>query len=153
MAEIMRQEAPYPDELADLVSKLRYRPGWHFRLDDIDRGQDSKGLTLVITTKGYDTYHPDRGENYRVNHYMLVPPAAYNRRSWQNWLFGQLLLVEKHECMEFFQLVTKGDGVRTPDFVERPFAPAHGPGNDPYLVLTYGTDLDRRTKFTGEVNS
>ena len=24
----MRQEAPYPAELADLVSKLRYRPGW-----------------------------------------------------------------------------------------------------------------------------
>ena len=26
----MRQEAPYPAELADLVSKLRYRPGWAF---------------------------------------------------------------------------------------------------------------------------
>jgi hypothetical protein len=31
------------------------------------------------------------------------------------------------------------------------YPPAHGPGNDPYLVLTYGEDLDRRTRFTGEV--
>jgi hypothetical protein len=137
----MRQEAPYPAELADLVAKLRYRPGWKFRLEDIDRGQGSSGLTLVITTCGYDTYHPDRGEKYRVNHYMLVPPASYNRRSWLNWLFEQLLLVERHECMEFLVI----DG-------ERPRAPAHGPGNDPYLTLDHGTDLDRRTSFRGELN-
>ena len=141
MTETMRQEAPYPTELADLVSKLRYRPGWTFDLLDKDRGQGSKGLTLIITTSGYDSYHPDRGERYQVHHYMLVPPAAYDRRSWVNWLFEQLLLVERHECMEFFVI----DG-------ERPCAPAHGPGNDPYLVLTYGTDTDRRTSFRGELN-
>jgi len=148
---VMHQTAPYPDELADLVSRLEYRPGWTFDLLDKDRGQGSKGLTLIITTRGYDAYHPDRGEGYRVHHYMLVPPASYNRRSWLNWLFEQCQLVEKHECMEFFTLVTKGDGERTPDFVERPFAPAHGPGNDPYLVLTYGTDIDQRTSFRGEL--
>lgn len=137
---LLRQEAPYPHELADLVSQLSYRPGWRFRLAHIDRGQDSEGLTLIITTRGYNAYRPADGENYRVNHYMPVPPAAYNRRSWANWLFECLLDVEKHECMEFFSL----DG-------ERPMAPAHGPGNDPYLVLTYGDDLDRRTKYTGEV--
>jgi hypothetical protein len=139
--ETMRQEAPYPHELADLVSKLTYRPGWKFRLEDIDRGQGSKGLTLVILTKGYDSYHPERGDGYRVYHYMLVPPASYDRRSWENWLFEQLLLVEKHECMEFFTI----DG-------KKPKAPAHGPGNDPYLVLTYGDDTDRRTSFRGELN-
>lgn len=139
--ETMRQEAPYPHELADLVSKLAYRPGWKFTLDDADRGQGSKGLTLIITTKGFDSYHPDRGDGYRVNHYMLVPPAAYDRRSWENWLFEQLLLVEKHECMEFFTIAG-----------EHPRAPAHGPGNDPYLVLTYGDDADRRTSFRGELN-
>jgi hypothetical protein len=139
---LMRQEAPYPHELADLVSKLAYRPGWEFELADTDRGQGSPGLTLTITTCGYNSYRPERGENYRVNHYMLVPPAAYNRRSWENWLFEQLLLVEKHECMEFFAI----DG-------KRPKAPAHGPGNDPYLVLTYGDDTDRRTSFRGTLNA
>lgn len=137
---LMYQTAPYPVELADLVSKLRYRRGWTFDLLDTDRGQGSKGLTLIITTWGTDSYHPDRGDGYRVHHYMLVPPAAYDRRSWTSWLFEQLLLVERHECMEFFVI----DG-------ERPRAPAHGPGNDPYLALDHGTDLDRRTRFTGEV--
>ena len=136
----MRQEAPYPAELADLVSKLRYRPGWAFKLAHMDRGQGSKGLTLTITTRGYDSYAPENGDSYRVNHYMLVPPAAYDRRSWVNWLFEQLLLVERHECMEFLVI----DGYR-------PRAPAHGPGNDPYLALDHGTDTDRRTRFTGEL--
>jgi hypothetical protein len=137
----MRQEAPYPDELEDLVEKLAYRPGWAFKLAHTDREQGSVGLTLIITTRGFDSYHPERGENYRVNHYMPVPPAAYNQRSWVNWLFECLLSVEKHECMEFFRI----DG-------QPVHPPAHGPGNDPYLVLTYGDDTDRRTRFTGEVN-
>jgi hypothetical protein len=136
----MHQEAPYPHELADLVSKLKYRPGWTFSLLDEDRGQGSKGLTLVILTKGYDSYNPDAGEGYRIYHYMLVPPASYDRRSWVNWLFEQILLVERHECAEFFTI----DG-------KRPRAPAHGPGSDPYLMLDHGTDLDRRASFTGEV--
>jgi hypothetical protein len=123
------------------VGRLRYRPGWEFELTHHDRGQGSAGLTLIITTRGFDSYHPERGEHYRVNHYMPVPPAAYDRRSWENWLFEQLLIVEKHECMEFFSI----DGTR-------PKAPAHGPGNDPYLVLTYGDDADRRTSFRGTLN-
>ena len=137
----MGQRAPYPAVLEDLVSRLSYRPGWTFRLAELDRGQGSRGLTLVITTMGHDSYNPEMGQGYRVNHYMLVPPASYDERSWRNWLFEQLLLVERHECMEFYRI----DG-------QPVYPPAHGPGNDPYLVLTYGTDLDRRTKFTGEVS-
>ena len=78
----MRQVAPYPDALAYLVERLSYRPGWTFELADLDRGQGSEGLTLIITTLGYNSYHPGRGENYRVNHYMPVPPAAFDVRSW-----------------------------------------------------------------------
>jgi hypothetical protein len=148
MTETMRQEAPFPHILDYLVKCLQYRPGWAFKLADIDRGQESAGLTLIITTCGYDTYHPGRGDTYRVNHYMLVPPAAYDVRSWQHWLFEQLLLVERHEAMEFFA-VRDSPGS---EHAVRPYAPAHGPGNDPYLVLGYGTDLDRRTSFTGKVN-
>lgn len=132
--------APYPDELEDLVGRLSYRPGWKFWLGEYDRGQGSEGLTLDVITRGYDSYNLAEGETYQVHHYFPVPPAAYNRRSWINWLFECLLDVEKHECMEFFRL----DG-------EPVHPPAHGPGNSPYLVLTYGTDVDRRTKFTGEV--
>lgn len=136
----MKQEAPYPTVLAELVEQLEYRAGWQFRLAHIDRGQDSTGLTLMITTQGYDSYNPENGETYRVRHYMPVPPAAYNQQSWQRWLFDQCLLVERHECCEFFKINGK-----------RPYAPHHGPGNDPYIVFERGTDEDARTMYTGEV--
>jgi hypothetical protein len=139
---VMRQQAPFPHALAALLDRFDYSPpgrAWDFWLTDKDRGQGSAGLTLVINITGPDTFHPEK--TISVNHYMLVPPAAYDERSWTRWLFDQVGLVEQHERMEFFKV----DG--------RPaMPPAHGPGNDPYLVLQYGTDTDRRTKFTGEVN-
>jgi hypothetical protein len=138
----MRQTAPYPAELAALVAEAEYRPGWKFELEHLDRGQGSEGLTLVITTLGYNTYHPDRGETYRVHHYMPVPPAAYNAASWRMWLFEQILLVEKHEAMEFFRVAG-----------ERPYAPNHGHGWDPYLLTEETTETDRRTNFRNEVQS
>nr|ART39088.1 H513 [uncultured bacterium] len=107
-----------------------YRPGWFFTLDDsYDRGQGSVGLTLNIVIKGYDTYNVEGGENYRVRHLMPVPPAAYNERSWKRWLFEQILLVERHEAAEFFQI---GD--------DRPYAPYHHDGNDPYIVFELDTE-------------
>ena len=144
----MRQVAPDPAPLAYLVARLSYRPGWAFKLADIDRGQGSEGMTLVITTLGYNSYHPGDGETYRVNHYMPVPPAAFDHRSWQHWLLEQCLLVERHEAMEFFAVRdSPGSEHRV-----RPYAPSHGPGNDPYMIREAGTDLDRRTSFRGEVS-
>lgn len=135
------QKAPYPIILESLIKRLKYRPGWTCRLySALDRGQGSEGLTLVITTRGYDSFNPEDGENYRVNHYMPVPPAAYDERSWRRWLLEQFLLVERHECMEFFVI----DG-------KRPYAPHHGPGNDCYAIFEHGTDEDRRTMYTGKV--
>jgi hypothetical protein len=140
VTETNAQTAPYPQELADLVESCAYRPGWRACLTptDFDRGQGSVGLTLVITTKGYDTYHPERGETYCVNHYFPVPPAAYDQRSWRRWLFEQFRLVEGHEAAEFFQVGG-----------QRPYAPNHGPGRDPYTVHELGTDEDARTSFRG----
>ena len=88
----------------------------------------------------------------RVNHYMPVPPAAYDGRSWRRWLFDQVLLVERHEAMEFFALTTTSDVDGFTYDPVRPYAPSHGPGNDPYLVREVGTDLDRRTSFRGDVD-
>src|SRR5712671_6937924 len=59
------QSAPFPRILEDLVDNLRYRPGWLCRLESIDRGQGSEGLTLIITTLGYDSYNPETGQHYR----------------------------------------------------------------------------------------
>lgn len=147
----MRQVAPDPEPLRELVGRLRYKEGLKFWLEDMDRGQGSEGLTLVIQRYGPDTYHPER--MMRVNHYMIVPAAA---RSWQRWLLDRFLLVERHECCEFFRLDNSGDpdGMQGPGPAEiRPYAPSHGPGNDPYLIRETGTDLDRRTSFRGEISA
>lgn len=124
---LLQQQAPYPEILASLVERLSYRKGWSFELRDIDRGQGSEGLTFMVLGTYPNTYRPD--EQIRVYHYYFpVPPAAYDERSWRRWLFDRLLEVERHEAMEFFQI----DG-------ERPYAPHHGPGNDPYIVFEHGT--------------
>jgi hypothetical protein len=138
----IRQQAPGSslDVLSGLVDRLSYRDGWEFLLaDELDRGQGSKGTTLIITVTTPDSYRPEH--TISVNHYMLVPPASYDARSWTWWLFQQIGLVEQHERMEFFHI----DGKPV-------YPPAHGPGNDPYLVLIYGWDVDRRTSFRGELN-
>lgn len=137
---MLNQRAPFPDDLRLLVDKLTYKRGWHVELLGLDRGQGSVGLTLRITIECADSYHPD--ERRRVSHYMIVPAAAYDIRSWRRWLFDQIVLVERHEAMEFFQI----DGVRS-------YAPSHGPGNDPYMVREVGDLVDQQMSFRGELPS
>jgi hypothetical protein len=141
---LLIQEASYPHVLQALVSSLVYRPGWTFSLEHLNRGQGSIGLTLVITTLGYNAYHVDRGETYRVSHLMPVPPAGFNAASWRMWLFEQVLLVEKHEAMEFFAILSE-------ERLTRPYAPNHGHGWDPYLLTEETTGADRRTNFRNEL--
>lgn len=165
----MWQEAPYPHALAELVKSVRYRPGWTVTLID-DLGRDyapddhrheraplGSGMTLDITTQGYNSYHPERGQTYSVHHYFIVPAATWNKRSWRRWLFDQFVKVETHEAMEFFQIVYEGEfvnrqGETATEYVERPYAPHHGPGEDPYIIFEHGTDEDRRMSFRGEMN-
>jgi len=132
----MKQSADYPHLLDYLVQHVHYKEGWSFFLQDLDRGQGSVGLTLVIHLETVDGYHPDKP--FSVNHYMIVPTANYNRQSWQRWLFDQILLVERHEAAEFFVL----DG-------QRPYAPHHGPGFDPYQIFEHGDQQDAQTDFRG----
>src|SRR4051812_15864171 len=90
-----QQMAPFPDELQDLVDNCWYREheGWRVALRTTDRDKDGRGevigrgLTLVVNTMGYDSYHPERGMNYGVYHYFIVPAATYNKNAWMRWLF------------------------------------------------------------------
>jgi hypothetical protein len=147
--KMMHQVAPYPEPLAELVRQLDYRAdrGWEVALeDDLQRDKpgrhvgEARGLTLVVTRVGPDTY--DRSRMMSVWHYFPVPAATYNLQSWRRWLFDRLGDVDDHERMEDFVV----DG-------HRPFAPNHGPGWNPYLVTEVTTDQDRRTAYTGDLNS
>lgn len=158
---LMRQVAPYPETLADLVRCLRYREhmGWRVWLDD-DCQRDkpgrhsgeARGLTLIVQRSGPNTYRPD--EVMTVSHYFAVPAATYNRQSWMRWLFDRLGDVDAHERMEDFVLeedVPDSHGCTARVFT-RPMAPCHGPGWDPYLVTVERAPEDRRTSFKGELN-
>lgn len=167
---VMRQEAPWPEELGKLVGALRFRQhlGWSVYLaDDLQRDKpgrhsgESRGLTLVVVRQGPNTYDPS--EVMRVAHYFPVPPATYNRQSWTRWLFDRLGDVDDHERMEDFAFATdvcnharlvpaRPCGPDCPGSLARPYAPNHGPGWDPYLVTVESTGLDRRTAYTGDVN-
>lgn len=147
---MLTQTAPYPHELADLVKRCRYRAheGWSVRLyDDYPRDQDpagetiGHGMTLVIYTRGYDSYHPDEGRNYGVNHIFIVPAATFNRQAWMEWLHQRFRDVEAHECNEHF-IITDDEGRE-----HRPFAPLHGPGDSPYVTHYPATDTQRGTAF------
>lgn len=158
-AERLTQDAPFPTILAALVTRLHLEPGWSVRLLETtrDTGSPSQGhgLTLRITTVSFDTYHPERGREYRVMHDFIVPAATYNEQSWTRWLFDRYVDVLRHEGMEFFALcsVPPGDaGHEATCELHRPYAPNHGPGHDPYTVREETTDLDRRTQYTGNVD-
>lgn len=120
--QLNQQEAPFPHALAELVESVSYRPRWEIDLVDIDRGQGSKGLTLVIRAVVEDSLAPVR--TIGVAHYFIVPAASYNRRSWMRWLLDRCIDVETHEACEFFRI----DG-------ERLYAPHHSEGENPYTVF------------------
>lgn len=143
----MTQTAPYPEVLAELVRTHRFRPGYVLKLEDSDRGQGCKGLTLYVRTAEVNTY--DRDKPRPIWHLFPVPAAAYNRRSWLRWLFEQCALVTRHEDGEWFAEV---DPDNPEVIITRPFAPLHGPGNDPYVVHELATDTERRTLQDGTLS-
>lgn len=154
ITRLMEQRAPYPEDLAELIARLAYRPGWTFHLASMERdpadthGESAGGLTLRIYVPCQDSYHPERLRP--VNHFFIVPAATYDRRAWQRWLLDQILLVEQHEACEWFR-VAETVGAGRADRDVRPFAPNHGPGRNPYTITELGTDQDAATSFKGEV--
>lgn len=135
----MTQVAPMPWPLMSLVQRLTIRqPGWSAVVEDMNRGQGSKGLTLTITALVPDSRG---GGQIRIAHLFPVPPAAYNERSWQRWLFDRYCDVLRHEAAEQFDI----DG-------RLPYAPLHAPGNDPYMVVE-ATEVEEHTDNQGRVTS
>ena len=119
--------------LSRLVSRLQCKPGWKFHLLDEDGA-----LRLTIEVPGQDSYNPHRP--LTVVHFFPVPITTYNEKSWCRWLFEMCRRLENHELGEWFKV---GDA--------RPFAPLHGPGEDPYTVHEYRNEIDARVLQDGSV--
>jgi hypothetical protein len=121
------------DVLSKLVNKTQCKPGWDFSLTS-----EEGALRLVITVPGRDSY--DEARSLTISHFFPVPTATYNEKSWRRWIFEMCRRLENHELGEWFKI----DG-------HRPFAPLHGPGEDPYTVHEFRDEIDARTVQDGSV--
>lgn len=126
------------DLLERIVNETNCKPGWTFRL--IYEGGAPR---LVI--KIYDT-HNYTGEPYRIAHYHPVPICSYNTKSWRRWIFEQCIRTMNHEIGESLRFGLEGDANQV-----RPFAPMHGPGEDPYTVHEWRTEKEALTVQDGSI--
>jgi hypothetical protein len=125
--------------LEKLVSAVKCKPGWKFRLANDDDGEQR----LVITVHGTDARYPEDKKvthSITVSHYLPIPTTTYNERTWLRWIFEQCRKIENHELGEFFMI---GE--------ERPFAPLHAPGEDPYIIHEFRDEVDARTTQNGSI--
>jgi hypothetical protein len=130
----MEDQSTY-DLLREIVSETKCKPDWEFR---IRSGEGA--LRLVITVPGVDSWD---GKTPRIiGHWFPVPPATYNRKTWERWIFDCCRGVENHELGEWFQV---GD--------HRPFLPLHGPGESPYTVVEYRDKTDALTTQDGSIRT
>jgi hypothetical protein len=123
------------DILRQLVEKVTCKLDWEFGLEE----SEEEGLRLTILVPVYDSYYP-KPRFIRVRNYFPVPTATYNEKTWRRWIFECCRGVENHELGEWFKV----DGYR-------PFAPLHGPGEDPYTVHEFRDEVDARTVQDGSV--
>ncbi len=121
------QRGPDADLLADVVARVTYKPGWTIRLQDIERDREhlagGAGLTLIVDLAKQDSTDP--ANTVGLTHFFAVPPAEYDRETWERWVLDCLLLMEQHEACEFFKV----DGWA-------PYFPPHGDrcGRSPYTI-------------------
>ncbi len=144
--ETATQEFPFPHDLDEAINELNpsgILTGWRFTLTDEDRGQGCKGLTLNIYPDVPDSYHPERHVHTRFLY--PVPAAAFNRESWEEWLWARIEDTENHERSEGFRFIG-ADGM-----VRRPFKPAHPDGWDPSVVRTVVSETVVNTPNAGRL--
>lgn len=123
------------DILERIVKETQCKPGWSFRLHDEDGAK-----RLVIRVDGFNNYDPETP--FVVDHFHPVPITTYNEKSWRRWIFEQCLRTMIHEL---------GESLRFGHNQERPFAPMHGPGEDPYTVHETRPEIDALTTQRGTV--
>ena len=123
------------DLLESIVEQTKCKPGWTFFLHGPD---DAK--VLVIQIDGVNNY--DHSKRFVVNHCHPVPVATYNEKTWRRWIFEQCRRTMNHEL---------GESLRFGEAELRPFAPMHGPGEDPYTVHEIRPESDALTTQDGSL--
>ena len=108
-----------------LTDGLNYKD-WRFEIK-ADGGW-TKSLVILLNTEDSETvYQPGMSVQILVNHHFQIPHYYMPSPELERWLFGQILLVERHEAMEHY----RRNGVAV-------FYPQHGQGADPYKIRYQG---------------
>lgn len=123
--------------LRRIVGETQCKPGWSFRLLNEDGA-----YRLVIHIEGFDNYDPSRRRN--INHFHPVPHTTFNEKTWRRWIFEQCIRTMNHEL---------GESLRFGTDEVRPFAPMHGPGEDPYTVHEIRSETDALTTQDGSLRA
>lgn len=126
------------DILRKIVDEVECKPGWVFHLVN----SEEEGLRLRITDTECVNSYSDPPEPMPLAHFFPVPTATYNYGSWLWWVFSCCLAVENHELGEWFRIDDK-----------RPFAPMHGPGENPYVITQVRSETDVLTAQDGSIRS
>lgn len=142
----MTQIAPWPWALEQALDEMHLTAGyagWHIWLKDEDRGQNCSGLTLSIVPDTPDSYNPEDPSNTRFTY--PVPAAAFNRESWEEWLWACIEETDGHERAEGFVFIGEDGKER------RPFKPAHPDGWDPGVVRSVVSETVTNTPNAGRL--
>lgn len=123
------------DILKSLVARAKCKPGWFFWMTN-----DDGALRFVVQVEGFDSSRPYDQLPLTINHFFPVPMATYNEKTWRRWMFEMCRRVENHELGEWFRIDD-----------EWPFAPLHGPGEDPYTVHEFRPAMDELTTQDGSI--
>lgn len=134
----MMYEVTEPDTfdlLQRIVNETKCKPNWRFEL--VNDGGARRLHIILDTVDNYDTTR-----RKRISHIHPVPIATYNEKAWRRWIFDHCIAMMNHEV---------GESLRFgPDEV-RPFAPMHGPGENPYTVHEIRSETDALTTQNGSL--
>lgn len=155
--KVMFQKSPWPYDLQEAIEELSPTgslTGWRFWLEEENRGQGCHGLTLSIIPNNTDSYHPEKHACTRFIY--PVPAAAFNRESWEEWIWARIEDTERHERAEGFRFrvskETSSDGVIEGSVeYRRPFKPAHPDGWDPSVIRTVVSETVVNTPNAGRL--
>lgn len=89
-------EAP----LRAILAKFTYKPGWRFYVE--------KGM-LRVDAMVVDAY--DHNKMTPLGYLHGIPSHVREDFPWERWLLDQIIEIERHEAMEFFEI----DGVKVFD--------------------------------------
>lgn len=127
------------DILERLVDEVECKPDWTFQLSD---GEDGSKVLVIHILGDHDNYDPSKP--FSPGHCHPVPVTTYNEKAWRRWIFEQCIRTMTHEI---------GESLRFGSEQLRPFAPMHGPGEDPYTVHEWRPESDALTTQNGSLRN